>query len=212
MRRAINSFNNLGPHLTRRLYSDSPSPVPSSQIKDHPISHTCDPVWQLLLWNSTRLMGFRRFWPRLQAFKLNQQLEAIHSWIQANSSTTFSPRDTHQPSFQLPGIIRLPMASPANQSSLSHSSKAVELTNLSLDTPCGDPLPRPSSSLIFSVIILSSELHLQIDANSISSLVWSHSNVYSSRNDLLCSYFPLILWKHQCRAQLAKQSSNWPLI
>ena len=101
----------------------------------------------------------------------------------SNSSTTFSPRDTHHPSFLLPGIITLLMASPANLSTSSYSSKD-ELANLSLDTPCGDPLPRPSSSLIFSVIILSSELHLQIDANSIPSLVWSHSNVYSSRNDL----------------------------
>ena len=131
----------------------------------------------------------------------------------SNSSTIFSPRDTHHPSFLLPGIITLLMASPANLSTSSYSSKD-ELANLSLDTPCGDPLPRPSSSLIFSVIILCSELHLQIDANSIPSLVWSHSNVYSSRNDLLCSSFSLILWKHQyqCRAQLAKQSSTWPLI
>ena len=211
MRSAINNFNNLSPHLTRRLYSDFPSPVPSSQIKI-----TLSRI--IVIQSGNSFMGlhpsyeFRRFWPRLQAFKLNKQLEATHSWIQANSSTTFSPRDTHQPSFQLPRIIRLPMASPANQSSSSHSSKAEELANLSLDTPCGDPLPRPSSSLIFSVIILCSELHLQIDANSIPSLVWSHSNVYSSRNDLLCSSFSLTLWKHQCRAQLAKQSSTWPLI
>ena len=128
----------------------------------------------------------------------------------SNSSTIFSPRDTHHPSFLLPGIIPLLMASPANLSTSSYSSKD-ELANLSLDTPCGDPLPRPSSS-DFLCIILCSELHLQIDANSNPSLVWSHSNVYSSRNDLLCSCFPLVLWKHQCRAQLAKQSSNWPLI
>ena len=140
------------------------------------------------------------------------QVESAAQSHPLSSPTTFSPRDTHQSSFLLPGIIRLLLASPANQSSSAHSSKADELANLSLDTPCGDPLPRPSSSLIFSVIILCSELHLQIDANSIPSLVWSHGNVYSSRNDLLCSCFPLVLWKHQCRAQLAKQSSNWPLI
>ena len=175
MRSAINNFNNLSPHLTRRLSSDFPTPVPSSQIKD--------PVWKLLL-NSTRLMSVD---VSGQGFRVESAAQS-HPLL-SNSSTTFSPRDTHHPSFLLPGIIPLLMASPANLSTSSYSSKD-ELANLSLDTPCGDPLPRPSSSLIFSAIILCSELHLQIDANSNPSLVWSHSNVYSSRNDLLCSCFP----------------------
>ena len=66
----LETLNNLCPHLTRRLSSDFSTPVPSSQIKD--------PVWKLLLWNSTRLMSVD---VSGQGFKLS-------SWISSSKPPT----------------------------------------------------------------------------------------------------------------------------
>ena len=87
VRSAINNFNNLSPHLKRRLYSDFPSPVPSSQMKDHPIPHTCDPVWQLLLWNSTRLTSF----------DVSGQGSKLSSWISSSKPPTLEYQLTPPP-------------------------------------------------------------------------------------------------------------------
>ena len=190
--KVTNHFNNLSPHLTRRLstlsrtFRFSVHCASASQMIDLSFLHTCDPVWHLLLTELHPSNESGRFWPRFQVFNMNQQLEATHSWIQTNSSTTFSPRDTSQPSFLLPGIIRLLMARAANQSSSSHPSKVT----CKLVSWCS--LWRISAATIYYLLKATSSIWCKFN----SSFVWSHNNVYSSRWPSLSMLPNLVLWKH----------------